>query len=413
MTDPWAVVVEAGEFSERSEMAAPRDDVPSLDADPNAGASAVPNLDATASSQAGPQPTQLPSTPMARLVREQPATPTQKKRRGRTGKKKRASRTAFASVAKRRTLQKHYGSRLAMVQPPMGTRVPCVFTDRHAIPLWPQYGLVEAPSQQGGSKSTWIQVQTRQAWFDDYVSKLLDKVTKYEISPRQVVKRKQTKLLSDSLEVILRDALFTARRKHAATNSIETTSSDEPEENCSEGPADGAPTWDMRMVTREIPSLVVDIGEYRLTMLNSLRPKCLQIDANTQEFISSYFPKALAEVHFWQFRGLPAPKQLPTQTTFSIQNQDTPDIRDKVTWMPLEHTWRIHVKNEKVVADACHGQRRHFCSVDQLLLDAEYYKAKRNAYERAKHLWNQMDGTKRDRIGMTVPLPIPTVQTYF
>lgn len=428
MTGPWAVFVDDDEFSERSEMAAPRDGVPSPDAVPNAGASAVPHLDATASSQAGPQPTQLPSTPIARLGREQPTTPTQKKRGGRTGKKKHAARAAFASVAKRRTLKKHIGCRLVMVKPPMKTRVPCVFMGRDAIPLWPQYGLVEAPSQQGCSNSTWIQVQTRQAWFDDYVSKLLGKVTKHETPAENVssspgqsrYKRNMSKILSDSLEVLFRDALKNARRKHAATNSIEATSSDdEPDENCSVGPADGAPTWDMRMVTRAIPSLVVDIGKYRLTMLNSLRPKCLLLDANTHEFITSYLPEALAEVTQKIAQGkdgaqvLSAPSQLPTQTTFSFQNQDTPNIRDKVTWSPREHTWRIHVRNEQAVADACHGQHRHSCSVDRRLPTAEYCNAKRTAYERAKHLWNQMDGTKRDRIGMTVPLSIPTVHTNF
>jgi hypothetical protein len=373
------------------------DGVPSMNAAPSVNA--VPNLNATASSQAGSQPPQIPPTPMATLGREQP---TGKTRGGQTSKKKSAARAAFATGVPRQQVKKPIGRRLELVTPPMDMSLPCIFLGKDAIPLWPQYGLVGGPPDT----RTWLQIHLREGWFHEYVVKFQHKETKDGTASSD--KRKLSKILSDSLDLVLRKAISKTRKKHAATSNSEILEFSD-EERAPADPDDKATEWGMRMASHANPSLVVEIGEFRLTMLNSLRPMCLQVDAMSQKFITSYFPHALAEAQ----RGaqgkrgaqvLPAPSQLPT---FSFQDQDTPNIRDKVIWHVPSHTWKIHVKKPKTV---CGPDCKSF-PVDSKLSFAEYDQAKRAAYERAKNSWNEIDGTNRKRIGKAVPLPKPTAQT--
>ena len=72
----------------------------------------------------------------------------------------------------------------------------------------------------------------------------------------------------------------------------------------------------------------------------------------------------------------------------------TPSIMDKVTWVLAEHRWNVTIKNEKSPFD----DRLAECIVDKSLEGDSYEQAKLRAYSRAVAVWNEFDGTKRDRI---------------
>ena len=69
----------------------------------------------------------------------------------------------------------------------------------------------------------------------------------------------------------------------------------------------------------------------------------------------------------------------------------TPNIRDKVQWNPLKHTWIIIVKKQK-------GPLAGKYCVDPELAPEKYEKEKVAAYNRAIAAWNSHDGSTRHRI---------------
>ena len=151
-------------------------------------------------------------------------------------------------------------------------------------------------------------------------------------------------------------------------------------------------------------------------MLNSLRPKCLLVDTATHKFISEYFPEALAAVSATKTFGkitlagrTLAPSQQSSANVFSFKDLDTPNIREKVIWVPQTHTWKLLLTKPPKNTDPLCDQKGRPLSVDPKLGAEEYKIAKKDMYERAKHSWNELDGSKRPRISIAVPLPTPSM----
>ena len=94
--------------------------------------------------------------------------------------------------------------------------------------------------------------------------------------------------------------------------------------------------------------------------------------------------------------------QRPATAVFSFSAQDTPNIRDKVIWVPQTHTWKLLLTRAPKNTDPLCDDTGKALSVDGNLKSAPYKAAKQEAYERAKRAWNLLDGSKRHRIADAV-----------
>jgi len=147
--------------------------------------------------------------------------------------------------------------------------------------------------------------------------------------------------------------------------------------------------------------LEITIGGFRLTALNSLRQKCLKLDAATHKFIEGYFPEAVLAFCKAKSNDRQTPSALSQQSTtpvFSFTTVETPPIRDKVVWLPQTHTWKLILKRAPPGTDSLRDETGKALNVNPHLQLAEYRAAKKEAYERAKQAWNKLDGSTRYRI---------------
>ena len=76
---------------------------------------------------------------------------------------------------------------------------------------------------------------------------------------------------------------------------------------------------------------------------------------------------------------------------FHFDEDPTPTIREKIKWIPCQHSWQVLVKYQKM-------EFQSLFKVPPELPVAEYAKLKVEAYHDAIAEWNKCDGSKHHRI---------------
>ena len=149
------------------------------------------------------------------------------------------------------------------------------------------------------------------------------------------------------------------------------------------------------------PVVRITIGDLSVSCLNNGRVCVLLVDSETMRFIANcLLPMGLEPL---------APSQQPKALTqapapFNFGNSSTPNVRDKVTWDPTRHGWKLSVKKPKInplqpfVDDSGHS----LC-VDLGLDLSEYASQKAKLYISALVAWNAIDGSARPRISIPNP----------
>jgi hypothetical protein len=124
----------------------------------------------------------------------------------------------------------------------------------------------------------------------------------------------------------------------------------------------------------------------------------LKLEAPTAQFISAWVVPLVREMALSQAQvpNTKAPLSQNPQIQlerFRLCASQTPNIRNKVVWNPLQHTWIITVKK------ATGPLTGSYC-VDQKLKPEEYEKKKVDTYKSAMEAWNSVDGSTRFRIAV-------------
>ena len=162
----------------------------------------------------------------------------------------------------------------------------------------------------------WILLSSRQSWFQEFVANSPNKikVDKYQGTNPQ---KASARAFANALDALFRDAILRARRKLACCGDAAYSDEDLDDDVDDEKFTLPCGSVSLQQFTaRAVATLEISIGDFRLTVLNSLRPKCLLVDAATHEFISEYFPEALAAVSATKTFGkipVAAGKQAPSQ----------------------------------------------------------------------------------------------------
>ena len=251
-----------------------------------------------------------------------------------------------------------------------------------AIPLWPQYTL--SWRSETFADPSWIVVGNYERW----IMQLVD------VAPKDAVRGVAARAL-DIFRAQFRTCLDRARTPVSLKNPLA------PDADNNE---DGETV--VRAGTRRELVVQVDFQGHVLTCLNTLvsgKGKVfLMLDDYAERFVVDFFVPLVI-----QTATTTARTTMPTSATkppkaddqkkgacFQIGVDSTPSIRDKVTWVPAEHRWNVTIKKEK----GPFQDRLAECIVDKSLEGESYEQAKLRAYSRAVAVWNEFDGTKRDRI---------------
>ena len=233
------------------------------------------------------------------------------------------------------------------------------------VPLWRQYRVSWRETDLKDAK--WILVSSQEPWVKGLVNSVTSK-------PVRKLASKFYKLFWKEWQTSVDDA-----RK---SRNLMSLSDDEDDEVPVKWRADKVPA-------------VIDItmGGFTITCLNSKRKMALKINDKTVSFISSFV------VHYVKWcEGSNPKKEKVASASVEDQSQGyrqaaskTPNHRDRVVWRPTKHKWALLLKS----------QRGHlseeFVVNDDQPADA-YEKEKWEKYWLAVKAWNDLDGSKRERI---------------
>ena len=137
--------------------------------------------------------------------------------------------------------------------------------------------------------------------------------------------------------------------------------------------------------------------------LNDATKIAMRLDENTIKFIVGWVVPLVRELA----RSQDSPVHVATLAEtprhldgFFFSVSQTPNIRDKVTWNPVMHSWQLFTKKPKVVSD------ENFV-VDHELSPEAYEAQKFTQYHAAIAAWNNIDGSTRFRIHDSLPCKGP------
>ena len=161
--------------------------------------------------------------------------------------------------------------------------------------------------------------------------------------------------------------------------------------------------------SRAAPVLHIELGQFKLTTLNSKRRMALRVDAATVQFVSGWLLPLLRQIAEGKvLTPVVAPSQdSPDESTPVVaSSQDSPDeshdfhltkcltpnIRNKVCWCPAAETWKVYIENPtKVPCPTSFSVRPG--------MDGCAYRAEKvKQYWLAVDDWNKYDTSKRHRI---------------
>ena len=152
----------------------------------------------------------------------------------------------------------------------------------------------------------------------------------------------------------------------------------------------------------------VMIGGYKVNCLNTTVRILLLLETQTVTFITRWIVPLVQDLALCQDqKGLEGASETDSSEStgaiaaFHFIASPTPNIRDKITWNPMTHSWVLHLRQSKGTPS------QHF-TVDPSLPAHSYEEQKKDAYRRAIVMWNKLDSSKRQRI----PAPLQPGQTF-
>ena len=120
-----------------------------------------------------------------------------------------------------------------------------------------------------------------------------------------------------------------------------------------------------------------------------------QVDEGAIAFISGFLVPLVAK------SLAPSQPENPVcqiKAPFAIALSTTPNIRDKVSWDPNHHGWRVSVKRPKRPHTVFADEAGRTLRVDHGLDACRYAEEKSATYVLAVNAWNAIDGSSRHRI---------------
>ena len=121
----------------------------------------------------------------------------------------------------------------------------------------------------------------------------------------------------------------------------------------------------------------------------------MRLDDDTRKFIGAWVVPLVRKVALDMDTALANAEAVAAAPStlggFHISANPTQNIRDKVSWNPMTHSWEVLLKKAK-------GSPKQQFVVDPDLASSSYEKAKAAAYHDAIAAWNSLDGSNRHRI---------------
>jgi hypothetical protein len=161
------------------------------------------------------------------------------------------------------------------------------------------------------------------------------------------------------------------------------------------------------------PCLQVDIGGYPVMCINTKKRVAVAVDTNVVTFISRWLvplaEKSARSLYLDPFAS--RNKMFPLEKSASKEQEDsqtsdassgftfiqtmTPDIKDKVSWIPSKHSWKVNALN--LVEDRPVAK---MFVVDDGLKGEKFLTMKADQYLLAVTEWNVCDKSRRHRIAI-------------
>ena len=255
-----------------------------------------------------------------------------------------------------------------------------------AVALWPQYEI--ALPGQSGDPQRWVILGNYEEWF----LQLCQRIAKG-------ARRENAQFLRTVFWPI-----FTASLRKARGRMIKAKLEDSEEEDAD----DQNDAKNLRIPFKVHPYLRVTMGDFTVTCLNSGRECVILVDEDCTKFIKGFLlPLAAAQTSALSQSGAVTPKGQKPETagaSFSFSSTCTPNIRDKVSWDPMMHGWKMSIKKPHAKLQPFMDESGNSLRVDPSLTVTAYAAEKNEKYLKAIETWNAVDGSTRERIP-TTPSP--------
>ena len=268
------------------------------------------------------------------------------------------------------------------------------------VPLWPLYASNRPVGD--GPVSIWIIVSPWEQWLAQVIV-ISRGQNKFSPKARAIAQNVMTKLREDFVPAIGR-----ARMKIASDSDY------------SEG--DVAEEKNRKLTFKNITALPVLVGGHEITVVNSMRPFIMRIDEAGFQFVATYVLDIVLKAS--DALGIPdantksSKSDVPIGPSFSFAPSQTPNLRGKVNWCPLDHSWKLTYTRAKIKLSQIKEEFSDgaFCgnAPDSAReIDSSSGKAirvsrdggrgavdarKNTAYRLAVLAWNKIDGSTRHRI---------------
>ena len=241
------------------------------------------------------------------------------------------------------------------------------------IPMWPQYTV----DWGGLTAGTYIIFGNYELWLLSAV----DAMTSYGSGQKT---RKLARKTIETVGVEWKGYLDQARTPIQRKNPFGDDSEDTPNKRLRR-----SRTVDKGIQQKEI---VVNIGGIDVKCLNDARRLIMKLDSATARCIAEWLVPIIALLKKKdEEQHVESPKDDKVPAGFQFVGDPTPNIRDKVWWIPASHSWHVSVKCSS-------GPEYRSFAVDSGLPSTEYDASKRNMYNAAIAEWNKLDKSSRHRI---------------
>jgi hypothetical protein len=200
---------------------------------------------------------------------------------------------------------------------------------------------------------------------------------------------------------VFRKALREARSKTTTDDDVLQLRADDDDDASSHCSDNGR---DIRLRFAASPEVTVKVGDAYISMLNTLRPIVVKVDESSVAFLSRTLPNILKTQ-----LGCETSSSAPADGTASptvCGNRPTPNIREKVTWVPHQYAWRVELKKPRRRIEPYADLNGATLRVEKMLPKFQFAAAKFDAYSRAISTWNELDGSSRLRIPAPVFAPV-------
>ena len=269
------------------------------------------------------------------------------------------------------------------------------------VPLWPLYASSKPVGD--GPVSKWIIVSPWEQWLAQVIV-ISRGQNKFSPKARAIAQNVMTKLREDFVP-----AIGSARKKIAIDS--DSQEGDVAEEKSSR-----------KLTFKNIIALPVLVGGHEITVVNSMKPFIVRIDEAGFQFVATYVLDIVLKAS--DALGIPdantqsSKSDVPIGPSFSFAPSQTPNLRGKVNWCPLDHSWKLTYTRAKIKLSQIKEEFSDgaFCgnAPDSAReIDSSSGKAirvsrdggrgavdarKNTAYHLAVLAWNKIDGSTRHRI---------------